>query len=81
MKRGQQIVNLLPFFVEFLTPETKAKGNLALRLACLARYHSNINSAKIIRQSSYCSPVVDEALEDLTSSDGTKVSCSYVSRY
>jgi hypothetical protein len=25
MKRGQQIVNLLPFFVEFLTPETKAK--------------------------------------------------------
>jgi hypothetical protein len=49
--------------------ENEAKENLALRLACLARYHSNINSAKIIRQSSYCSPVVDEALEDLSSSD------------
>jgi hypothetical protein len=40
-------------------------------LACLARYHGNINSAKIIRQSSYCSPVVDEALENLSSSDCT----------
>jgi hypothetical protein len=59
----------------------EAKENLALRLACLARYHSNINSAKIIRQSSYCSPEVDEALEDLSSSDSTKASCSYVSRY
>jgi hypothetical protein len=25
MKRGQQIVNLLPFFVELSTPKTKAK--------------------------------------------------------
>ena len=61
--------------------ENEAKESLALRLACLARYHGNINSVKIIRQSSYCSPVVDEALEDFSSSDSTKVSSSYVSCY
>jgi hypothetical protein len=36
-----------------LSIKQEAKENLALRLACLARYHSNINSAKLVRQSSY----------------------------
>ena len=50
---------------------------LALGLPCLARYHSNINSAKLVQTFKRLPPVVDEALEDLFSSDSTKVSCSY----
>jgi len=61
-----------------LSIKQKAKENLALRLACLARYHGSINSEKFLRQSCYRSPLLDEALENLYYSNRTKLECSYV---